>query len=69
MPESWEKCGCGRVNMTKEEYSIHFEEAEWEEMDDRFRDGNMYGERGENVYQVQELPPPLRQTTLDEFGE
>ena len=34
-----------------------------EEIDDRFRDRNMYGERGENVYQVQELPPPSRQAT------
>jgi hypothetical protein len=50
MPEFWEECACGRVSMTKEQYNIHFEQVEWEEMEDRFRDGNMYGERGEYVY-------------------
>jgi hypothetical protein len=69
MSELWEECACRRVSMTIEEYNIHFEQVEWEEIDDRFRVGNMYGERGENVYQVQELPPPSRQATLEEFGE
>jgi hypothetical protein len=69
MAEFWEECSaCGRVSMTKEEYNIHFEQVEWEEMEDRFRDRNMYGERGENVYQIQELPLPSRQATLEELG-
>lgn len=68
MPEPWEYwCACEGIFIlfkTKQEYDAHFEEVEWAEMAERFRVGNMYGERGENVDEVQEL---TRQSILAEF--
>jgi hypothetical protein len=68
MPELWEEFTCRRVSMTKEEYNIHFEQVEWDEMNDRFRDGNIYGETGENIHQAQELPSNIALVALMTVG-